>query len=81
VTAFVAGVTIDASRGRDAAAQRAPAALGRPVALQDPLQLTLGHGLVLRVAAVRVGNPPCFEAPAFAAIDGACVCIDLFDAL
>jgi hypothetical protein len=51
------------------------------VALQDPLQLTLGHGLVLRVAAVRVGNPPCFEAPAFAAIDGACVCIDLFDAL
>jgi hypothetical protein len=81
VTAFVAGVTIDASRGRDAAAQRAPAALGRLVALQDPLQLTLGHGLVLRAAAVQVGNPPCFEAPAFAAIDAACVRIDLFDAL
>ncbi|HYN59180.1 MAG TPA: AsmA family protein, partial [Rubrivivax sp.] len=81
IAALVAGVSFDLSRWRDAAAQRASTALGRPVALQGDLQLTLGRELVLRIGDVRVQNPSGFSAPQFVSIGEARVRIDLFDAL
>jgi uncharacterized protein involved in outer membrane biogenesis len=81
IAAFIAGVTLDASRWRDAAAQRASTALGRPVTLQGALQLTLGRELVLRIGDVRILNPTGFSAREFASIGLAKVRVDLLDAL
>jgi len=81
MAAFVAGVTIDASRWRNAATQRASTVLGRPVTLQGALQLTLGRELMLRLGDVQVQNPPGFSAPAFVSIGEVSVRVDLFDAL
>ena len=81
VVAFAAGVSLDLSRWRDAAAQRASAALGRPVAVQGALQLSLGRQLRLRIGDVRISNPPGFGAAQFAAVGEATIRIDLIDAL
>lgn len=81
VAAFAAGVTLDLSRWRDLAARQASAALGRPVAVQGALQLSLGRQLKLRVGDLRISNPPGFGAEAFAAVGAATVRVDVMDAL
>lgn len=81
VAAAMFGVSIDASLWRDAAAQRASAALGRPVTLQGHLELKLGRELQLRAGGVRVMNPAGFSGPEFLAIGAASARIDVFDAL
>lgn len=81
VAAFACGLTIDAARWRDALAQQATAALGRPVALQGALQLTLGRELALRIGELRVLNPFGFTAQEFVALGDARLRFDLFDAL
>jgi AsmA family protein len=79
----LSGMSIDASRWRDAAAERASAALGRPVILQGAFELEsrLGRELVLRVGSVRILNPPGFAGNEFLAIEELRARIDLFDAL
>jgi uncharacterized protein involved in outer membrane biogenesis len=81
VVAFAAKVTIDASRWRDALAQKATDALSRPVALRGAVQLTLGHELVLRIGELRVLNPPGFDAKEFLSVGDARVRIGWLDAL
>ncbi len=81
VAGVVFGVTIDASRWRDSAAQRLSAAFGRPVALEGVVELTLGRGPALHVGGVRILNPPGFAAPALFAADQVRVRFDLLDAL
>ncbi len=81
VGAFAAGAVLDLSRWRDAVAQRASAALGRPVLLQGALQLTLGRELVLRIGDVRLPSPPGFDAPSLLGVAEATLRIDLLDAL
>ncbi|MGZ8272735.1 MAG: AsmA family protein [Burkholderiaceae bacterium] len=79
----LSGMTIDASRWRDAAAQRASAALGRPVILQGALELepSLSREVGVRVGALRILSPDGFAAPEFLAIGELRARIDLFDAL
>jgi hypothetical protein len=62
VAAFAAGAVLDLSRWSDAAAQRASAAIGRPVLLQGALHLKLGRELVLRVVGVELPSPAGFGA-------------------
>jgi uncharacterized protein involved in outer membrane biogenesis len=81
VLAFAASVNLDLSRWRDLAARQASAALGRPVAMQGALQLSLGRQLKLRVGDLRISNPPEFGAEALATVGEAMVRIDLVDAL
>jgi uncharacterized protein involved in outer membrane biogenesis len=81
LAAFAAGAVLDLSRWRDAAAQRASAAIGRPVLLQGALQLTLGRELVLRVGELRLPSPSGFGALTFLSVADARVRIDLLDAL
>ena len=81
VVAWAAGLTIDVSRWREALAQRASAALSRPVLLHGAVQLTLGAELELRIAGLRVLNPPGFDAPEFLAVGDARVRIGWLDAL
>lgn len=81
VALAVTGVAIDASRWRDASAERVSAALGRPVILEGPFELTLGRAAELRIGAVRILNPSAFTAPEFLALTEARVRIDLLDAL
>lgn len=79
--AFLAGASLDLSRWRDAAALRASAALGRPVALQGALQLSLGRPLRLRIGGLRISNPPGFGAADFATVGAATLRIDPLDVL
>jgi len=81
VVAVLAGLTIDVSRWRDAAAERATAALGRSVVLRAPLDLTLGREAVLRIGGIEVGNPPGFKTAEFAALGDLRVRFDLLDAV
>ena len=81
VALLVTGVSIDVSRWRDASAERVSAALGRPVILEGPFELTLGRAAELRIGAVRILNPSAFTAPEFLALAEARVRIDLLDAL
>jgi len=81
VALSVTGVTIDASRWRDAAAERVSDALRRPVILEGPFELSLGRASELRIGAVRILNPPALTAPEFLALAEARVRIDLLDAL
>jgi len=81
VALLITGATIDASRWRDWAAERASIALGRPVFLAGPLELSLGRMAELRVGAVRIHNPSGFTAREFLALADARVRIDLLDAL
>jgi len=81
VAAAVLGMSIDASRWRDAAAQRAAAALGRPVIAQGAFELRLGRALDIRVGEVRILNPPGFAEQEFLAIGELRARVDLFDAL
>ncbi|MFZ4537295.1 AsmA family protein [Propionivibrio sp.] len=81
VALAVTGVTIDASRWRDASAERVSAALGRPVILEGPFEMTLGREAELRIGAVRIHNPSAFTAPELLALAEARVRIDLLDAL
>ncbi len=83
VAVALSGMSIDASRWRDAAAERASAALGRPVILQGAFELEprLGRELGLRVGSVRILNPPGFAGTEFLAIGELRARIDLFDAL
>ncbi|MBN8510178.1 MAG: AsmA family protein, partial [Burkholderiales bacterium] len=81
VAAFAAGAVLDLSRWRDAVAQHASAAVGRPVLLQGALQLKLGRELVLRIGDVRLPSPPGFDAPSLLSVAEATLRIDLLDAL
>lgn len=81
VVAVLAGMTIDVSPWRDVAAERAAAALGRPVLLHSPLKLTLGREALLRVGGIEVRNPPGFTAAEFAVLGELRVRFDLLDAV
>ncbi len=75
------GVSIDAARWREPIAARASAVLGRQVALDGPLELTLGRSLRLRVGGVRVLNPPGFSTAELATLGEARAQVDLAAAL
>jgi hypothetical protein len=81
VALAVTGVSIDASRWRDVSAERVSVALGRPVILEGPFELTLGRAAELRIGTVRILNPAGFTAQEFLALAEARVRIDLLDAL
>src|SRR5262245_33979230 len=77
----VFGVSIDASRWRDALAARASVALGRQVALDGPLEFKLGREAAVHVRGVRILNPPGFATPELATLGEARVRLDLLAAL
>ena len=77
----VFGVSIDASRWRDALAARASVALGRQVALDGPLKFELGREAAVHVGGVRILNPPGFATPELATLGEARVRLDLLAAL
>lgn len=77
VVAVLVGVSIDASRWREAVAERASAALGRTVLLEGPLEIVLGRESALRVGGIRILNPEGFPAPALATLGEARARIDL----
>jgi hypothetical protein len=83
VAVALSGMSIDASRWRDAAAERASVALGRPVVLQGAFELEprLGRELGLRIGSLQILNPPGFEGQAFLAASELRARVDLFDAL
>jgi len=81
VAAALFGVSIDASRWRDTAAQRAGAALGRPVILRGAFELKLGREPGFRIGHVQILNPPGFTGQEFLAIGELSARVDLFDAL
>ena len=81
VAVLVFGVSIDASRWRDAVAAQASVALGRPVALDGPLELELGPQTALHLGGIRILNPPGFATPELATLGEARARIDLFAAL
>ncbi len=81
IAAFAAGLSIDASRWREAAAQQASTALGRPVVLRGALQLRLGRDLQLRIGDVHVLNAPGFKAPTLLSIGEARLSLQLRDLL
>ena len=83
VAMALAGMSIDASRWRDAIAQRASDALGRPVMLQGALELepTLGRELAVKIGPLRILNRPGFVEQEFLAIGELRARIDLFEAL
>lgn len=75
--ALLVGVTVDASRWRGALAERASAALGRPVLLEGPLEIVLARESALRVGGIRILNREGFAAPAFATLGEAHARVDL----
>lgn len=75
------GVSIDASRWRDALAARASVALGRQVTLDGPLRFELAREAAVHVGGVRILNPPGFAQPELATLGEARVRIDLLAAL
>jgi len=79
----LSGMSIDASRWRDAAAERASAALGRPVILQGAFELEprLGRELGVRIGSLRILNPPGFTGQEFLAIGELRARVDLLEAL
>ena len=81
VVAFAMGLRLDLSRWRGTVAQQASDALGRPVALDGELQLSLGRTLRLRTSGLRIGNPAGFGAASFVAVGAATLRADLFDVL
>lgn len=81
VVIAVFGVSIDASRWRDALAARASAALGLPVVFETPLEVELGREVTLHVGAVRILNPPDFATSELATLGEARARIDLLAAL
>ena len=81
VAVVLFGVTIDVARWRDTAAERASAALGRPVRVDGPFELTLGREAVLRAGGVRILNPPGFTTSELAVLGDAQARFDLLDAL
>jgi hypothetical protein len=83
VAAALSGMSIDASRWRDAAAERASAALGRPVILQGAFELEprLGRELGIRIGSLRILNPTGFAGQEFLATSELRGRIDLFEAL
>ncbi|EXI69745.1 MAG: putative assembly protein [Candidatus Accumulibacter adjunctus] len=81
VALLVSGATIDASRWRDWSAERMSSALGRPVFLAGPFELSLGRAPEVRIGELRILNPPGFTAREFLALADGRVRIDLLDAL
>jgi uncharacterized protein involved in outer membrane biogenesis len=71
------GVTIDGARWRDELAARASSALGRAVAIDGAIALTLGRTTRLRIGGVRIGNPLGFSGAAFATVGEAHASVDL----
>ena len=76
-----AGVSIDASPWRDTAVRHASAALGRPVALDGALRVSLGRRLVLHLTDARVLSPAGFEVTELATLGQAAIAFDLLDLL
>ena len=81
IACVVFGVTIDASRWRDAAAVRLAAAIGHAVVLEGSFELTLGRDAVLRIGGVRILSPPGFAATEFFTLGEAHARFDLIEAL
>jgi uncharacterized protein involved in outer membrane biogenesis len=83
VALALSGMSIDASRWRDAVAERASAALGRPVILQGAFELKprLGREQGLRIGSLRILNPPGFAGQEFLATTELHARIDVFEAL
>ena len=81
VALLVSGATVDASRCRDWSAERVSIALGRPVFLAGPFELSLGRTAELRIGELRIHNPSGFTAQEFLALADARVRIDLLAAL
>ena len=75
------GVTIDVARWRDAAADRASAALGRPVRLEGALELTLGREATLRLGNARILAPPGFTTQDLVTLGDVAARFDLLAAL
>ncbi|MCZ7566593.1 MAG: hypothetical protein M5U08_24610 [Burkholderiales bacterium] len=73
--------SIDVSRWRTALAERAGAALGRPVRVDGPLELRLGREAELGIGALGIGHAPGHAASDLATLDGVRVRIDLPAAL
>ena len=81
VALLMTGATVDASRWRDASAERISAALGRTVILEGPFELSLGREAELRIGGVRILNPSGFTTQEFLTLAEARVRIDLLDLL
>ena len=81
IVVAVFGVSIDASRWRDALAARASVALGRPVAFDGPLALELGRETALHVGGARILNPPGFATQELGTLGKARLRIDLLELL
>ena len=77
----VLGVPISAGPWRERIAATASEALGRPVALDGPLELVLGWRTALHVGGIRIANPPGFATPDFASLGDARAEVDLVRAL
>ena len=77
----VFGVSIDLSRWRGTAEQRASAVLGRPVLLQGAFELSLGRELGLRIGGLHILDAPGSAAQDLLSIGEARARIGVFDAL
>jgi uncharacterized protein involved in outer membrane biogenesis len=81
IVAIALGISLDASRWRDAAANQASQVIGRPVALHGAMRLTLGRRLQLKLEDVRVAGAAGFEASELAALREVAVGFDFLDLL
>lgn len=81
LAAVLLQLSIDLSAWREAAAQRASAALGRPVLLQGRFELQLGREFGLHLEDVRIQNPPGFSQPDMLQLKQARARFDLLKAL
>lgn len=81
LAAVLLQLSIDLSAWRDVAAQRASAALGRPVLLQGRFELQLGREFGLHIAALRVQNPAGFAPGDMLTLNEAHARVDLLQAL
>jgi AsmA family protein len=70
-------ISISAGPWRDRIARAASDALGRPVALEGPLELVPSLRPILKVGGIRIANPPGFATPELAYLGEARLRVDL----
>ncbi len=75
------GVRIDAAPWRTTLAAVATEALGRRVALEGPVELSLGLRSALQIGGIRIANPAGFSGPEFATLGDVRAEVDLTPAL
>ena len=75
------GVLVDAGPWRATVAGVASEAFGRRVTLEGPVELSLGLRSALRIAGIRIANPPGFSEPEFASLGDVSAEVDLLPAL